>query len=244
MIVLILLALAADFTYRESDPIPGATLVDKLKHISQRDLLDVTKADSARCGPAAILNAYLLLGGDWPKIATHLGVQRPFTFENIHLAQEAIYNHANRDGKPGVFGGYLPDWDPSSGRYLGWKHKPTDEAHHIFEYLGLDHFPIYGPTKDSISNKGPAIESALKAEPKTVFVIGVNEAFNEAVSNPVRFGEVANHYTLVFQDKGKFYMLDPWAKIGDYALRSFDAEQTRLMLFETYNPIIAVQLKR
>jgi hypothetical protein len=233
-----------DFIYQETDLLPGASMIDKLRHVSQRDLLDNTKADLVRCSSAAILNAYLLLGGDWAAVAQRLHVGQALTFENIHRAQEALYLVADHDGKPGVFGGSLPEWDEKTGAYRGWKPKPTDEAHHIYDFLYMEHFPLYGPTKERITSKRAAIERALGEHPATVLIVGVDEHFEEAISRPTKPGSAANHYTLVFARQGKFYILDPWAKIGHYALREFSAADTQAMLYDTGNPIYAVRLKQ
>jgi hypothetical protein len=243
-LLLAVVSQASDFSYRETDLIPGTTTVDRLKHISQRDLLEGTKADAARCGPAAMLNAYLLLGGDWTRIARRLGVGETFTFEHVHLAQEALYNLANQDGVAGVFGGYLPDWGEDGGAFRGWKLKPNDEAHRIFQYLGLEFFPLYGPTKDQITRKQQRVEEVLSATEATVLIVGVDEEFKEAVSHPVKPGGTANHYTLAFRQGKTYFMLDPWAKVGQYSLRQLSDSDVRMMLFETLNPIIAVRLKR
>ena len=228
-LLILLWAQTADFTYRETDLIPGAAMVDRLKQVSQRDLLEETKADEVRGGPAAMLDAYLLLGGDWASVAGRLKVGDAFTFENVHRAQEALYDLANQDGKPGVIVAYQPDWDDNDGKLRGWDLRPTDEAHRVFDFLGLEFAPLYGPFKERLAQKRASVEAALAESAPVVLIVEDVAAARSAV---------------VYRREGVYFMLDPSVKVGQFALRRMSDEEVRAMVFETINPVISVRLKR
>ncbi len=226
------------FEYEEAERLPGSTLLHKLAHVSQLDKLDDTDADYARCSAAATLSAYLLLGGDFAAIAEKTGVDGALTFANVHLLQEALYDIANTDGRPGVFGTCKPDYD-DEGRLIGWAHNEGDEYHAIVDALGLSMTRVYAPTRDDPTELRAAVLDFLATPEDVVFVVGVDE--DMAKERFVPMDETGNHYVAMFQRGDTVYALDSYRTPGRSALVVLSPVDVEAHLFRTRNAIYALR---
>lgn len=229
--------------YREADPLPGTSILDKLSHVSQLDLLPDTKADGARCSCAAAINAYLLIGGTWPELSRKFSLTPEPTYESVHRLQERLYHLANVDGEPGVFGGCRPRYDAEK-RVVGWERKEGDEVHRVFEELGLETWPLYGPTEARLHDRQEAVLAYFRDHPQGALVVGVNEDMKTGRSLPVPVGTFANHYILVIRRQSGFYRLDSWAKPGLNTLHAMTDQEVKELVFSSPITMLATKLRR
>ena len=81
-------------------------MVEAIANISQNDKLSSTFNDNNRCGAASMINAYLLLGGSFADAAGKFNLEKDFTYKNVHLLQEKLYEYANSDNKAGLVSSY------------------------------------------------------------------------------------------------------------------------------------------
>ena len=93
---------------RETDTLSSVSALARVSYLTQLDLLDDTRSDEARCGAAASLNAYLLLGGDLDVVARLLGLPLDHTIGTAHRVQDQLYRHADVDGVAGLIGSTKP----------------------------------------------------------------------------------------------------------------------------------------
>jgi hypothetical protein len=235
--------LQAQTPYDEKALLPGTTILEKLSHVSQLDLLADTKHDAARCSCAAAISAYLLVGGEWKRLAGKFRLTAEPTYESVHRLQEQLYNAANVDGKPGVFGGCRPKYD-AQRRVIGWERKEGDEVHRVFADLGLDAWPIYGATEAKLNDRKDAVLQYFGQYPNGALIVGVNEDSKTGRSMPVKPGTFADHYVLVIRREAGFLRLDSWAKPGQNTLHPMTDEEVRQLVFESPITMLAVRLKR
>jgi hypothetical protein len=228
--------------YKESDPLPGKTILEKLSRVSQLDRLPDTKSDAARCSCAAGVSAFLLLGGRWEGLAAKYGLPTVPTYESVHRLQDRLYRIANADGKPGVFGGCRPLYDAAK-RVTGWERKPGDEVHLLFEELGIENWPLYGPTEEKLNDRKAAVQGYFEQYPEGALIVGVNEDTKTSESLPVKPGTFASHYVVVFQRNGSYFRLDSWAQPGENTLHPMNEKQVRELVFETPVTLLATKLK-
>lgn len=144
-------------TYSENDIIEGETAFDIVSNITQSDALLETKTDGNRCAPSSLLNAYLLMGGNFEDLAKKFGVEGDLTYKNVHLLQDKLYTNGNKDAKPGFSNGI-----PSALTYEFDKlQKDLDKLDKEFEEISKK----YGSgsfKKESKSNKKPKEKSELE----------------------------------------------------------------------------------
>ena len=224
--------------YDETQLIPGDTLLEKLGQVSQLDNLEETTGDYARCSAAATLSAYLLLGGEFARVASQHDVEGELTFGNVHRVQESLYHLANTDDHPGVFGGSVPRYD-EQGRLTGWDRAEGDEYHVILEALELKPSRCYGPTKDAPNDKRAAVREMLADPRPVVFIVGVDEDMESESFAPMV--ETGNHYVAMFEHEGVFYALDSFRYTAKSALVRLSPAEVEANLFDTPNAIFAVR---
>ena len=79
---------------RETDTLSSTSALARVAYLTQLDLLEDTRSDEARCGAAASLNAYLLLGGDLDVVVRLLGLPVDHTIGTAHRVQDQVHNDA------------------------------------------------------------------------------------------------------------------------------------------------------
>ncbi len=225
--------------YSESAAPPGRAMLDRLSTVSQFDALPETARDSIRSAAAATLNAYLLLGGDFSKVARSFEVTARFTYANLHIVQEALHWNADRDGQPGVWARAAAEYD-SAGALTGWSIRGGDEYHRVLESLSMEAERIYGPTADSADWKGARVKQILAEDSTAVFVVGVVEDPTSRTSHAVAEGVPENHYVLVLWRAGAFHELDSWRPPGQSGMVRWSELTAETMLLHTKNAIYRV----
>lgn len=228
-------------SYREAALLSDESALAMARGVSQLDLLDDTDDDAARCSCAAAIHAYLLLGGDWLAATRAQGLSTVPTHESMHRLQERLYELADVDGEPGVFGGCRPLFD-EAGRVVGWQRKDGDEVHRVFAELGLDAWPLYGPTAANLFDREAAVHAYFAAHPGGALIAGVDEDMATGASRPVAPGTFADHYVVVTRRDGRWLRLDSWAPLGADTLHTMDAEEVRSLVFQSPVTLFAVAL--
>lgn len=195
-----------DFTpaYAEGDPIPGATPLEKVGNISQRDNLPETVSDGSRCGAASLLNAWLLLGGSLGEANRKLGLSGDeLTYANLHKAQEALFVTVNTDGNDSLSSsfGYTYRGDTLISTEL------RGEIKQGIDKLGLKGDLLTGSAVSSLSQRQQAVDSFWKSHPEGVLLTGVYlDTATGALRSPSA-AEPQNHFTVIFQQQGQLYYL-------------------------------------
>ena len=232
---------SAYLNYDEKDKLPGDHWVERLSYVSQKDKLVNTIADEARCSAAATLSGYLILGGDFNKVASSLNLpSSEITFENIHLAQEKLYHMANIDGEPGIYGTTKPIYD-DQGKLIDWDFREEDEYHKVVELLGLKVERIFSLSQSKPLDKQEPIERLIGDPLQQVFVVGVMEDLEEETFYPMD-ESIGNHYILIFHQNQSYYALDSWKTPGKKTLSKLSGQQVKDHLFKTHNAIYALSL--
>lgn len=191
-------------TYSEYEDLSGNTPFQIASNISQNDTLKETTNDGYRCGAASLLNAYLLLGGNFDAAAERFGSEKGLSYKNIHLLQEKIYNFANQDGVIGLETAYNYFYDDqgkiTSAISFGEVTKAANK-------LGLVIRPALGNTKGSLNQKRDAITGFFRNNPSGVLQVGVhlNEETGDVTAATF---EGQNHYVAVFKQDNGFFMAD------------------------------------
>ena len=227
--------------YSEADVLAGATMLEKLSRVSQLDQLEDTDDDAARCGCAAALNAFLASGGTWEELAERLGLAKEPTQESVHRLQERLYDEANVDGEPGIYGGCRPLYD-AARNVVGWERKEGDEAHRVFEAVGLETWALFGRSEATLNDRREAVLAYFRERPLGALIVGVNEDMDSGRSLPVTPGTFANHYIVVLRRDGAFLRLDSWAEPGARTLHPMTDTEVRELVFETPITLLATAL--
>lgn len=223
-----------DFVYSESDALPGFDLPTQLAHVGQLDQLEDTEFDVERCSCAAGLTAYLLLGGEFATLAERFGVGAELTFANVHRLQEALFRACTGD-REGLLGSSVPEFD-AEGRVTGWRPHANDKFHLVAEALGLDYEPLYGPTKDSLSDHRERVDTAVSAAPRAAFVIGCSSGGPGARVVAPDDAHPANHYALVLAEAGRFWIYDSYCLPGNRCRRELTQDEVRALLWTNRLP--------
>lgn len=223
-----------DFVYSEGDALPGVDLPTRLAHVGQLDQLDDTEFDVERCSCAAGLTAYLLLGGEFAPLAERFGVGAELTFANVHRLQEALFRACTGD-RDGLLGSSVPEFD-AEGRVTGWRPHANDKFHLVAEALGLDYEPLYGPTKDSLSDRRKRVEAAVAAAPRAAFVIGCSAGDPGTRVVAPDDAHPANHYALVLAEAGRFWIYDSYCLPGNLCRRELTQDEVRALLWTNRLP--------
>lgn len=92
-------------TYSENDTIEGETPFDIVSNITQSDSLLETKTDGSRCAPSSLLNAYILMGGNFEDLTKKFGIEGGLTYKNVHLLQDMLYTNGKISDKVGFSNG-------------------------------------------------------------------------------------------------------------------------------------------
>lgn len=190
--------------YSEGETVPGDTDIERIGNISQGDGLNSTDDDMHRCGPSSMLNAYLLTSGDFASAAESIGMpadQRSMTYENVHRAQEKLFDDAGI-GSQGMMTGYEYQTDASGQIVSG---TTTGDAADVARALGLRARPILGSTPNTINQRSSQVDQFFSDNPTGVLQVGVNLNTSSGDVSAVN-GNNQNHYILIFQRDGQYYM--------------------------------------
>ncbi len=228
--------------YSESDRIPGETTRAKLSQVSQRDNLAETNDDYQRCGSASLINAFLLLGGDFADAAKRLKLDpkqgTELTYANLHRAQEALFDFANTDGATGLSSqvsySYIDDKIVSVT--LG------GEVTAALDKLGLKGEALLGKSIDNRFQRTETVQAFWKAHPDGILMTGVYlDTQTGALRSPSKT-EPQNHFVTVFKDKAGHYMLDTGASDNGRgnSLHTLSAAQIEGLVNQTTGHVIGV----
>lgn len=199
-----------DFTpaYSEQDVLPGKNIEDRLSHVSQKDNLLTTDDEGSRCAAASVLSAFLLSGGSFADALKKLDLPMApvLNYENMHLAQEKLYDLSNQDGSPGLSLSASFRYQNSSGRIT--QVTAHGEVLDAAKTLGLKAEAILGSTRDTRYERREQIESFFARNPRGNLVVSVhlNTATGEVL--PADDTHAVNHAVVVYKRQGVYYMLD------------------------------------
>lgn len=192
-------------TYSENEKISGKNVYEMISNISQKDNLSETKADDDRCGTASLLNAYLIMGGNFEKLTKEFGLKNIITYKNIHLLQEKLYNIANIDKKSGIYSGFK--YKTFFNGYIT-DIRPSGEIVFASDKIGIEVMPLIGKTLDTIDEKKEAIEDFFQKKTNGVLQVGVYlELKNGKLLKPTPNQE-QNHFITVFKLNNDYYLSD------------------------------------
>ncbi|PKL75934.1 MAG: hypothetical protein CVV27_12810, partial [Candidatus Melainabacteria bacterium HGW-Melainabacteria-1] len=197
-------------TYSEADEIAGKTPAEQVANISQSDTLSETQQDAHRCGAGALLNAWLLLGGSFQQAAMRLGLstqQRSLTYQNMHMAQEALYTHSNTDGRDGLTSSL--NYSHRQGQIVS--SRLSQEVAVAIDHLGLKATPLMGPTTESLHQRQSAVAQFFSQHPQGVLMAGIHLDPDSGVLHSVSDQHAMNHFVAIHREAGDFYLVDTGA---------------------------------
>jgi hypothetical protein len=221
--------------YTETEQVPGNTWPEVLSHISQNDTLAETQQDRFRCGASALLSAHFLLKQEFSTAFSLIGVPlklpRP-TYQEVHLAQEALYNYANSDGKPGLV---------SAVRYAiysdGRVSNPVSEGEiqKGAELLKLNLEPLIGATRKSLHQRKDVVQRFWRKYPQGVLLVGVYLDDQSGDVFPPSRSQIQNHFMLVFRQKNDYFWVNSGVSDngGGQALKKMSAADLQRFLYAT-----------
>lgn len=230
-------------TYSEKDLIPGKTPLEIVSHLSQGDSLADTPSDNVRCGASALLNAYLLLGGEFAKLPAKLGLPAEtssLTFENAHRVQEALYTQANVQGGKGLNIADSNRYEPGSGRIT--RPEIVGESRIAAGKIGLKTHALMGPTRDTMSKREAAVKDFIAKHPKAPMYVTVKGGAR--VSAP-QDREQLDHAVTVYHEAGKFYLLDTGVNDNGAgrAMRQLSPADVKELLYDNPGYVFGLSLE-
>lgn len=221
-------------TYSELDELPGKTAVEQVSNVAQRDTLSETNDDTNRCGAGALLNAWLLLGGQFGEAAERLGLsatQRNLTYQNLHLAQEALYDSANTDGSDGLTSSF--SFSHRRGTIVSTT--LTQEVAAAVNKLGLKANVLVGETKETLHQRQGNVEKFFAQNPQGVLMAGIHLDTTSGDLTSVSAENPMNHFVLVHREGQDYYLVDTGASDNGAgnSRRKLDADQMKGFIFQT-----------
>lgn len=193
-------------TYSEEEIITGKNILEIISNISQSDNLPETNDDGNRCAVGSLVNAYLLMDGDFKNIAEKFSISKEFTYKNVHLLQEKIYDTANTDSRPGIESGYSYSYNPSSGKITSVKY--SGELEQVAAKAGIEIKAITGSSVQDLYNRQEAVSEFMKNNPKGVFQVGVHLDTKTGDLYTPTTDKPQNHAILAFKKDNKYYLSD------------------------------------
>lgn len=193
-------------TYSEKERIPGKNRLEIVANLSQGDSLPDTIEDNSRCAASTLVNAYLLLGGDFAALPDKLGLKldnHDLTYENVHRVQEALYTQANVQGGKGLNIADSNRYEPGTGRIT--RPEIVGESRIAANKLGLTTHALMGPTRETMTQREQAVKDFIAKYPKAPMYVTVHGG--PPVTAPADF-EKYDHAVTIYHEKGKFYLLD------------------------------------
>lgn len=199
-----------DFTpaYSEQDALPGNTMEDRLAHVSQKDNLLTTDDEGSRCASAAVLSAFLISGGSFADALKKLDLPMApvLNYENIHVAQEKLYDLSNQDNRPGLSLSTGFRFQNRSGKIT--EVTPEGEVLTAAKTLGLKVEGILGETRDTRYARRTQIESFFANHPRGNLLVSVHLNTDTGEVVPPSDAQPVNHAVLVYKRQGVYYLLD------------------------------------
>ncbi|HEY9843667.1 MAG: hypothetical protein ACAI44_24200 [Candidatus Sericytochromatia bacterium] len=227
--------------YAESDAIPGESVRQKLSRVSQADNLAETDDEGNRCGAASLLNAWLLLGGNFSEAATRLGLSAPdgeLTYAQLHTAQEALFDAVNTDGSDGLSTSYSITYRGNEVVAL----EPRGEIWDAIGKLSLNGELLLSRKVDALHQRQEIVSDFWQRHPEGVLLTGLYlDAATGAMRSPSA-DERQNHFVLVFQDADKRYLLDTGASdngVGN-SLHELSPEQFEGFVYQSSGSVIGL----
>lgn len=228
--------------YAETDAVPGATAREQVSHISQSDTLTETDDDYQRCGAASLINALLLLGGDFGAAANKLGLTGSnLTYANLHQAQEALFDFANTDGSGGLGSSYSYSYSGDTLRSVELRGEVTA----ALDKIGLQGEILLGSTVSGLHQRKPAVEAFWRSKPDGVLLVGIHlDTETGALSSPTASTR-QNHFVTVFKQDGKYLLADTGASDNGAgnSLHELSQQQLEDFVYQTSAHVIGVSLK-
>jgi hypothetical protein len=229
-------------TYTENELIPGKNILEIVSNISQSDNLTQTNDDGNRCGAGSLLNAYLIMGGDFATIAQKFSIDKELTYKNVHLMQEKIYDISNTDSKPGLESGFNYTYESNSGKI---KNSSYDgELSETSKKLGIDIISLLGETSQSIYIRDKSVSEFMNANPKGVFQVGVHMDTETGDLFSPTDQKTQNHSVLVFKRDDKFYLADTGTTTNgaQNSLKEITNEQFSAFVKYTHGSVNALKM--
>lgn len=192
-------------TYSENEKIAGKNVYEIISNISQKDNLDETKADDDRCGTASLLNAYLIMGGNFEKLTKEFSLKNTINYRNIHLIQEKLYNIANIDKKSGIYSGFK--YKTFFNGYIT-DIRPSGEIVFASDKIGIEVTPLIGKTVDTIDEKKEAVQEFFQKKSKGVLQVGVYLEVKTGKLSKPRSNQGQNHFITIFRLNNDYYLSD------------------------------------
>lgn len=192
--------------YAEDELLQPQSPLQFLSQISQQDLLSETRNDTYRCGAAALLAAHLLLYQNLNLAFQRLQYPIPtsFTYRQIHLAQERLYEWSNTDGEPGLSQRLLYQVEPNGQIQITRHEGEILQAAHV---LGMDVLPLKSSQDQEAVIRGKHILSLWSEHPNAPLLVGVYlEPETGAVLMPHENEQIQNHFVLIFQSHNQLWM--------------------------------------
>lgn len=229
-------------TYSESELVPGKTPLEIVSNLSQGDSLSDTAFDNERCSASALVNAYLLLGGDFAALAGKLGLPaeaKTLTYENAHRAQEALYTQANINRSKGLNIGENNRYAPGSSRII--RPEIVGESRIAAQKIGMKTHALMGATRETMSLREAAVRDFIAKHPKAPMHVAVKAG--PPVSAPADF-EQYDHAVTIYHEQGKFYLLDTGVNDNgaSRAMRQLKPHEVKELLFESKGFVFGLTL--
>ncbi|WP_396624542.1 S9 family peptidase [Luteitalea sp.] len=218
---------------RETDTLSTSSPLARVAYLTQLDRLDDTRSDDARCGAAASLNAFVLLGGSIDTVARLFGLPPDHTIATAHRVQERLYLHADVDGVAGAIGSTKPVTD-ASGAIVSSRRSASDEFHRMLDVLGLDAEPLFGVTLATVAERDRAVHEYLRRNAHAVFIVGADADLGKG-ARPSRAPTAgsANHYIVVARVDGAWQKVDSWYRPGQRTVSRLTEAEVRGFLHRT-----------
>jgi hypothetical protein len=230
-------------SYREPDTLPGKTIIEKLSHVSQIDLLNETKWDDYRCGACAAINCYLLMGGSWQKFCNKFELPVALTFKNIHRLQDTLFLHAGGN-KEGMLTAYYPKWD-AAGKYAGYVIAPNNRGSLLFENMEMYGAPLLSHDSNNFKNRKNQVLDYFSKNPNGALFIGAYEDVKSRLTFGAKDTSInsENHYVTAFNRGGKYYVLDTYQLPGHNTLRELSDKQADDLFFNSFDTVVTLYFK-
>ncbi len=156
-----------------------------------------------------MLNAFLLMGGQFNDATRMLGMpytQSSMSYENIHMAQEKLYDTANTNGEAGLTSGYTYQYG-SDNKIVNARN--TNEIVKAADTLGLKIQPLMGETRDTLNLREKSVNEFWASRPNGVLQVGVHLDQNTGEMTPLaKSGFQQNHFVIVTRQNGQYVMLN------------------------------------
>ncbi len=230
-------------TYSEKEPVPGKTPLEKVSNLSQGDALPDTVSDNVRCAAATILNAYLLLGGDFAKLPGKLGLPpetSSLTYENAHRVQEALYTQANVQGGQGLNISDSNRYEYGTSRIT--KPEIVGESRIAATKIGLKTHALMGPTRETMSQRETAVKAFIAKHPKAPMYVTVQGGPRVRAPQDI---QKLNHAVTVYHEAGKFYLIDTGVNDNGAgrAIRQLQASEVKELLYDNPGYVFGMTLE-